>query len=284
MIKITSEKQGAELTSIKYEGKEMLFQGEKVLDKDNKPFWKRQAPILFPIVGKLKDNKTQIGNQYYEMSQHGFARDMEFEEIIKTSNRHEYILKSNKETLKKYPYKFELKIIYEIIENILNVTYQVKNIDNKTIYFGLGGHPAFNCDYKNEEYEIIFEEKEDKIQFFKLKDGLIDTEKAENILEENKIKLKNNSFDEDAIIMKDINSNKVILQNNKTNNKILEFDFTGFPYLAIWSKKGAPFVCIEPWQNTADKIDSNYVFEKKENIVKLKPKDTFSCSYSVKFF
>lgn len=283
MLTIKSKKQGAGLTSIEFEGKEMLFQGEKILNKDGKPFWKRQAPILFPIVGQIKDGKTIIEGNSYEMQQHGFARDMEFEEISKTQNKHQYILKSNEETLKKYPYQFELKVTYEVIENTLNVTYQVKNIDNKTIYFGLGGHPGFKCDYANREYEIAFTEKEDKIEFLKLNNGLVDTKKAENILDNNRIYLKENTFDNDAIIMKNIKSNKVILRNNKTDKRILEFDFTGFPYLAIWSKKGAPFVCIEPWQNTADKIDSNGNFKEKENINRLRSKDTFSCKYTIKF-
>lgn len=276
MISINSKKQGAELTSIKYDGKEMLFQADKA-------YWNRHAPILFPIVGKLKDGKTQIEEKQYEMSQHGFARDMEFEEIEKTSNKHQYILKSNAETFKKFPYQFELQVIYEVIENTLNVTYQVKNIDNKTIYFGLGGHPAFNCEYSSGEYEIAFDEKEDKIEFLKLKDGLIDIEKADNILVNNNIHLKADTFDNDAVIMKNINSHKVILQNNKTNEQILEFDFTGFPYLAIWSKKGAPFVCIELWQNTADKINSNGVFKEKEDIIELKQEEIFTCKYSVTF-
>ena len=283
MLEIDTKPQGAELTSIQFNGKEMLFQGTKVLDQEGKTFWKRQAPILFPIVGQIKNSKTIIEGNSYEMSQHGFARDMEFEEISKTQNKHEYILKYNEETLKKYPYKFELKVIYEVIENTLNVTYQVKNIDDKEIYFGLGGHPAFNCDYNNGEYEIAFTEKEDKIEFLNLKDGLVDIEKAENILNNNKIQLKENTFENDAIIMKNIKSNKVILQNNKTNKKILEFDFTGFPYLAIWSKKGAPFVCIEPWQNTADKIDSKGILKEKENIINLGQNKDFKCNFKIKF-
>lgn len=282
MLKIETKKLGAELTSIQHDGTEMLFQGSKILDKDGKPFWKRQAPILFPIVGQIKNGKTIIEGKNYEMSQHGFARDMEFKEETKTENNHHYVLKYNEETLKKYPYKFELHVIYTITEDNLTVTYQVKNIDNKTIYFGLGGHPAFNCDYSNGEYEIAFTENEDKIEFFKLKDGLVDIIKAENILDNNRIHLKENTFENDAIIMKNIKSNKVILKNNKTNKNILEFDFTGFPYLAIWSKKGAPFVCIEPWQNTADKINSNGVFKEKENINNLKPNDIFSCKYTIK--
>ena len=284
MLKIQTKKEGAELTSIKQNDKEMLFQGAQVLDKNGNAFWKRQAPILFPIVGQLKNSKTEIEGKTYEMSQHGFARDMKFEEISKTENEHHYMLKYNEETLKKYPYKFELHVIYEIEKDTLIVTYKVKNVDEKSIYFGLGGHPAFNCDYSNGEYEIAFSENEDEIEFLKLKDGLIDTEIADNILEDNKIYLKENTFDSDAVIMKNIKSNKVILQNRNTNKKILEFDFTDFPYLALWSKKGAPFVCIEPWQNTADKIDSNQIYKEKENILSIEPDEIYSCKYIVKFY
>lgn len=283
MLKIQSKKAGAELTSIQYNGKEMLFQGAKVLDSNGNIYWKRQAPILFPIVGQLKNSQTQIEDKTYEMSQHGFARDMDFEEISKTENEHHYMLKYNEETLKKYPYKFELHIMYGVSENTLTVTYKVKNIDDKTIYFGLGGHPAFNCDYSNGEYEIAFPEQEDEIEFLKLKDGLIDIENAENILQDNKIWLKEDTFDNDAVIMKNIKSNKVVLQNHETNQKILEFDFTGFPYLALWSKKGAPFVCIEPWQNTADRIDSTQIYKDKEGIIELPKDKEFECKYSIKF-
>jgi len=282
MLKIQSKKSGAELTSIKYNGKEMLFQGAQVLDNNGNIYWKRQAPILFPIVGQLKNSQIQIEDKTYEMSQHGFARDMDFEEISKTETKHHYMLKYNEETLKKYPYKFELHVIYEIIEDTLTVTYKVKNIDDKTIYFGLGGHPAFNCDYSNGEYEIVFPEQEDEIEFLKLKDGLIDTENAENILQDNKIYLKEDTFDNDAVIMKNLKSNKVSLQNHRTNQKILEFDFTGFPFLALWSKKGAPFVCIEPWQNTADRIDSTQIYKDKEGIIELPKDKEYKCEFKIK--
>lgn len=283
MLEIQTKKSGAELTSIKHNGKEMLFQGSQVLDSKGKAFWKRQAPILFPIVGQLKNSQAEIEGKIYEMSQHGFARDMEFKEILKTESKHQYTLKYNEETLKKYPYKFELDVIYEVIEDTLTVTYQVKNIDDKTIYFGLGGHPAFNCNYSNGEYEIVFLEKEDNIEFLKLKDGLIDKEKAKNILQNNKIHLNENIFDNDAIIIKNIKSNKIVLQNYVTTQKILEFDFTGFPYLALWSKKGAPFVCIEPWQNTADRIDSTQIYKDKEDIIELPKDKEYKCKYLIKF-
>ena len=274
-LQISSKKQGAELTSIKFNDKEMLHQG--------KEYWNRHAPILFPIVGQLKNGGTIINGEVYKMGQHGFARDMEFEEIEKLENTHKYLLKSNQETLERFPFEFELYVTYEVNENEVITQYTVINKDGKEMLFGLGGHPAFICDYSSENYEIEFEKEEDNIEFLQLENGLISKEVGKNVLKQNKIQLLKNTFDNDAIIMKHINSNKVKLKNRIDNISILEFDFTGFPYLALWSKKGAPFVCIEPWFNTADKIDSNGKFEDKENILKLKPNEKFECQYKVKF-
>ena len=283
-MQIKTKKQGAELTSIKYNNEERLFQGSKVLDENGKEYWGRQAPVLFPIVGQVKDGKTIINGKECHMGQHGFARDMEFEEIEKTEKFHKYKLRYNEQTLEKYPYKFELQICYEIeSENTLSVKYEVKNIDDKQIEFGLGAHPAFICNYSNGQYKLEFNEEETNIKFSKLENGLVSNEEAKNLIKNgNTIRLQADTFDDDALILSYIKSNKVMLKD--IENKILEFDFTGFPYLGIWSKKGAPFVCIEPWFNTADKVDSNGIFKDKENILKLQPDEKFECCYKVSFF
>ena len=272
MLEIKVNKLGAELTSIKLNGIEKLHQGES--------HWKRHAPILFPIVGQIKNGKTTISGKTYEMGQHGFARDMEFEEVEENT----YLLKYSKDTLEKYPFKFELYVKYTIENNELTTTYKVINKDLTTMYFGLGGHPAFICDYSSGDFQIQFNKKEKDIQFIQLENGLISNEKAPNLLKENAIDLLPNIFENDAIIMKNIKSNIVTLYNKFKQEKILEFDFTGFPYLAFWSKIGAPFVCIEPWFNTTDKVDSNGKFEDKENILKLEPEEKFECKYKVKFY
>ena len=272
MLEIKTSIIGAELTSIKLNKKEKLHQGES--------YWKRHAPILFPIVGQLKGGKTIINGEEFEMGQHGFARDMEFEEI----NPNTFLLKHSNETLKKFPFKFELYVKYTISDDELITTYKVINKDNKTMIFGLGGHPAFICDYSTENYQIQFEKEENEIEFLQLENGLISNEKAPNFLKNNALDLLPNTFEKDAIIMKNLHSKKVILFNKKSGKNLLEFDFTGFPYLALWSKIGAPFVCIEPWFNTTDKTNSNGKFEEKENILKLEPEKQFECSYKVKFY
>lgn len=273
MIKIKSKKQGAELTSIKFNGKEMLHQGE---------IWNRHAPILFPIVGKLKNNETIINGKTYHMGQHGFARDEEFVELEKNDVEHKYLLESNKETLKMFPFKFQLYVSHKIEENTVITTYEVVNKDEKKMIFGIGGHPAYICDYSSGKYSIEFQKQENNIKFLKLDNGLILEKEAKNILENNSIKLNKESFIDDAIIVKNINSNKVYLKEN--DKKILEFDFTGFPYLGMWAKIGAPFVCIEPWMNTADKVNTNGEMCSKENIITLEKGANFKCCYKVSFF
>lgn len=277
MLEIKAKPEGAELTSIKKDGIEKLH--------DGKEFWKRQSPILFPIVGKLKDNKAIIDDKVCEMGQHGFARDMKFEVVKDEPNEKEYVLKANEETLKKYPYLFKLTVKYHVKEDTLTVSYEVENTDTKNIFFGIGAHPAFKCDYSTEKYYLEFEKEENEIGILQLEEGLISKARLkEEILDENRIYLTKDIFEEDAIIMQNIQSNKIYLKEVDKEEPILEFDFTGFPYLAIWSKKGAPFVCIEPWYNTADYKESTGIFEEKQKIIGLNPKEKFKCKYKIKFF
>ena len=245
----------------------------------------KQSPILFPIVGKLKDNKAIIDDKVCEMGQHGFARDMKFEVVKDEPNEKEYVLKANEETLKKYPYLFKLTVKYHVKDDTLTVSYEVENTDTKNIFFGIGAHPAFKCDYSTEKYYLEFEKEENEIGILQLEEGLISKARLkEEILDENRIYLTKDLFEKDAIIMQNIQSNKIYLKEVDKEEPDLEFDFTGFPYLAIWSKKGAPFVCIEPWYNTADYKESTGIFEEKQKIIGLNPKEKFKCKYKIKFF
>ena len=272
MLEVKTVKKGAELVSVKANGIEKIHDGES--------FWNRHSPVLFPIVGKLKNGKTIIENKEYEMGQHGFARDMEFEQIDENS----YVLKSNEQTKEKYPYDFELYISYEVEKNKVTTKYKVVNKDTRLMYFGLGGHPAYAGEYSSGKYRLEFEDIEDRLEIYQLQDGLLkkEPEKLSKFFRENRIFLDEKTFENDALIIKNINSSKIYL---KTETKtIFAFEFKGFPFLGVWSKPGAPFVCIEPWQNHTDDVNSTGNLKDKENIITLEPNQEFTAEYSVEFF
>ena len=284
-LEIVTSPIGAELTSIKYNSEERLHQGESVLDKEGKVFWKRHAPVLFPIVGSLKNNTTYIDGKKYQMSQHGFARDMVFDIVNISEREHTYVLKYNEDTLKMYPYKFELYISYIIEDNKLTIIYKVKNLDIRPIYFGIGGHPAFIIDLKNNKYKVEFENAENNIKFSQLDGGLISYKNNyinNSLMSNNRcIEIRKDTFSHDAIIMSGLSSRKLRLYEN--NIEKLEFEFGQFKYLSLWSKKNAPFLCIEPWQTTADYTDSNQDFTLKKDNIKLEVNEEYKCSYSIIF-
>ena len=279
---------GGELLSYKLDGVEKIHQGQECIDAYGKVYWKRHFPVLFPIVGKLKQNRTIINGRTYEMSQHGFARDMEFDPITKLDNFHSYVLRSNPSTMVKYPFEFSLYITYRTDGNKLTTIYKVVNDGDNNMPFGIGGHPAFKIDMEdllNEEYYLEFEQDEDKIHFLYLVDGLVGTEYAKNIMiDKRRIKITKDTFNNDAVIMKGITSNKISLKRRRGNKTLLTMDFEGFPYLGVWSKPGAPFLCIEPWYSTADAVKSTGVFAQKSDILVLAPKKEFECKFTVEFF
>ena len=284
---ILTSKFGAELVSFKLNGEEKVHQGEETVDINGKVFWRRRFPVLFPTVGKCKKNQTIMNSTTYEMAYNGFAQDMEFEPITKLDNFHSYVLKSNDRILEKYPYKFSLYVTYRLDENRLTTIYKVINEGDSDMPFGIGSSPAFKIDLeelKNENYYLEFEEDEDKIHFLYLVDGLVGTEYAKNIMNDKRtIKLNATMFNNDAIIMKGITSNKITLK-RKDGRKILTVDFTGFPYLALWSKPNSPFICICPWMTTPDAVKGTGVFRQKGDIIILPPNKEFECKYTVEFY
>lgn len=274
---VTIKSAGAEMTSINYLGTEYLWNGDR-------KYWGRHAPILFPIVGRLKDNKTQIGGAMYEMGQHGFARDCEFEEVSSTSNSVCYLLKETEETMLKYPYHFELFVSYEVIQNSVKVTYRVINKDEKTMFFSIGGHPAFCWPLVDsetfEDYEIKFSEKE-TAKRISVEDGYVYEANDTVLINEDTIALSKTVFDIDTLIFHNLKSDIVTFQSKKSERAV-SLHFNGFPYLGIWSRNDeAPFICLEPWFGIADAKDSNGIFEDKLGINRLDPSAKFECSYTI---
>jgi galactose mutarotase-like enzyme len=248
--------------------------------------WGSYAPNLFPIIGCMKDDTYIYKDQKYNMTKHGFVRH---NENMRVKNRSEnqitFLLQSNAELYKMYPFHFEFEISYTLDKNVLTVNHIVKNLDDKTMYFSLGGHPAFKCPLHYDEhytdYILEFNEKETSQSYLlNMKSGLVTEQTRPVFTSANAIALRSNLFNEDALIFKDLKSRQVALK-HKTKGTALTVKFEDFPYLGLWAKPNAPYVCIEPWLGIADAENTNQKIEEKEGILALDANDTFSASYSI---
>ncbi|MCX7830559.1 MAG: aldose 1-epimerase family protein [Acidobacteria bacterium] len=281
LLKISADQKGAELVSVfsKKTRKEFLWSGDPA-------FWPRHFPILFPIVGKLKDDKYKIGNTFFFMKEHGFARDSIFSLDKKEHDTITFVLNENEDTLKIYPYRFVLRISYKIKETQILINAQVENCEEQTLLFSLGFHPAFCCPFeeheKIEDYCLVFE-KEEKCKRLILEEGLIS--KTETFLLKNKnLTLSEDLFLNDAIILKKLLSEKIFLKKIGSEIPMVEIDFKGFDYLGLWKKRGARFICIEPWKGVNDYKNSNYDFIKKEGVVFLEPSQKIEFEMAIQIY
>lgn len=274
-LKIRVAQFGAVLTSIQSQksGHEFLWQG-------NKSVWNGQSPILFPIIGKLLDDKCRIDGRAYEIIRHGLARHREFQCIAERENELVFLQKSDEETKKAYPYDYELYITFTIDKNSLTVTHMVKNPNAKTMYFSLGAHPAFNCTLGD---KLVFEKQETLVSERIDHDSVI-TGETDLILENSDtLLLTEHLFDKDALIFEGVQSDFVTLHREAARTKI-RFTFGDAPFLAIWAKPAAPFVCIEPWYGVNDSYDRKDDFSEKRGIVALPAGGEFSFSWKAEFF
>ena len=268
---------GAELMSIKdINGTQYLWQGEK-------KYWKDRSPILFPYIARLTDNKYYIDNKCYSMNIHGFASNSEFQVVKLLEDEITFSLKSNETTYKIYPRNFELIITYKLIENKIEITFIVINNDNKTMYFGIGGHPGFLLNGNFEDYYLKFSEKCQPIRVgFNEKCFLNNKDEEFPLIDSKILKLSHNMFDDDAIIL--YNTSKVISIKNTKTNYTLTVSFKDMKYLGLWHmpKTNAPYICIEPWSSLPSREGINEVFEKQSNLLVLEKNKQYTNTWSIK--
>lgn len=263
---------GAELISLKTnQNKEYIWEG-------NPNFWGKHSPILFPIVGTLKNNSFEYNGIEYHLFRHGFARDMVFQLIHSTSNSATFSIQSSDETLKVYPFEFELQIIYTLAENNLSIAYRVDNKGKSTMPFSIGAHPAFALPNDFENYGIAFE-KEETLEYYLLEDDLISNTTKQLEVRDKKINLTYKLFEKDALIFKKLQSNSLTILENE--NPILKIKFEDFPSLGIWTKMNAPFLCIEPWFGFSDTNKNSGNLLEKEGIQILETNETFHSKFSI---
>jgi galactose mutarotase-like enzyme len=265
---------GAELKSFSINGKEIIWQSKPEI-------WNGSAPILFPVVGRLRNQKYIYNKKEYFLSTHGFARDSEFEVENKSDDTVSFILKSSKATIKDYPFDFLLRVIFSIKNDILHVNYEVENKDTDSMLFSIGSHPAIDLPLKNtvlSDYYVEFEEEE-YLHRYELIDGLVKKQSDPYLNNEKVIKLHKHIFDDDALIFASIKSKSISVKNDKTGREIKVN--LGAPDIGIWAKPNADYVCIEPWYGYDDPVDSNNILKEKPGIQSLESNKTFTTGYSI---
>lgn len=281
LLKIAVNTIGAELCSIASVKNKNEFMWDA-----NPAIWGSFAPNLFPIIGALKNDDYIFKNKIYTMPKHGFIRhSKDIKRISQTNTSLVFSLKHNKKLLEWYPFKFEFLITYTLHGNTLDIHYTIKNLDKQTIYFSVGGHPAFKCPVyageKYSDYSLVFEKEEtSKSYLLNKKNGLL-TDQTKAVFDTpNSIALKPDLFNNDALIFKDLASRAVALV-SKTHGEILTVSFQAYHYLGLWAKPNAHFVCIEPWLGITDHENTTQQLIKKEGIIALPIDESFEASYTI---
>jgi galactose mutarotase-like enzyme len=280
-LNIAIKKTGAELCSIQSVKNHKQFMWDA-----NSAVWGNHAPNLFPIIGSLKEDTYIFEGKAYNLPKHGFLRgntDFELHEHTETSLTLK--LTYSDATLKTYPFKFEFYMTYKLTDNKLDIIHTVKNVDDKTMYFSVGGHPAFKCpvfdDENYDDYVLGFEHPEtSKTHLINTANGLISNKTKPIFNNNNILPLTHDLFNDDALIFKDLKSKKVSLKSKK-HGTILTVSYPDFEYLGIWAKPTGNYVCIEPWLGMADNDDTNQDFKTKEGILTLDAGEIFEVGYEV---
>lgn len=281
-IKVTIANHGAELVSIfdKENQREVMWQADSA-------FWSRHAPVLFPNVGQHFDKKYLYQGQTYPAGQHGFARDMDFTVVSADEGSVTHRLVADETTKEKYPFDFQLDITHSIKEGHLTVSWKVVNQGENTMYFTIGGHPAFQVpvlpDTKLGDYYLLFADDKEELSYI-----LLDTSSGTAItdvtyplpLTDHKYQIQEDMFDHDALVFDDTQIEYAAIA-MPDGSPYVGIKCDGFPNFGIWSKPGAPYVCLEPWCGRCDNRGFDKDISEKNGINVLKAGEIFECSYEI---
>ncbi len=270
---------GAELRSVIKNGKEYMWCGDS-------KFWGRTSPVLFPFVGSVRNGVYRVGGIEYAMGQHGFARDMEFQLAGQTENSISFILRSDEETLKKYPFDFILRITYTVEVSTLRIGWEVENPSDRDMYFSIGAHPAFMCPFdggRQSDYKLKFDSDGD-IRYYHIKDGLLDRSSYYTLpVKEGYADITDGMFDRDALIIEDFQASEISLCRPDGSEYVTVR--TSAPLFGLWSPAGknAPFICIEPWYGRCDALDFDGELSERDHSNTLAAGGHFCAEYTVEF-
>jgi galactose mutarotase-like enzyme len=257
---------GAELVRLRdAAGRDLLWDG-------NPAFWKGRAPLLFPIVGRLKNDQLKVNGHAYPMNQHGFARTSMFELAARDQASCRFRLRSSAKTRAQYPFDFVLEVAYRVSGGKLGIDVLVQNPGSEVLPASAGFHPAFRWPLPyggaRAAHEIQFE-REETGRRAKVVDGLLSPTRHPSPIVGRRLVLADDLFTEDALIFLDLRSRS--LHYGAPQGSGLTVDFPDMPYLGIWTKPGAGFLCIEPWHGFASPAQFDGEFADKPGIVPIAP-------------
>jgi galactose mutarotase-like enzyme len=285
MITIKNGLWGARIAELGAELKNMtdLSSGQEYIWSGDPAWWNGSAPVLFPVIGGLKAGEYVYEGKSYKLPSHGFARGSEFAVTHTGGDSAELTLMSSAKTREAYPFDFLLTVSFQLERAGIAVRYGVTNIGSARMYFSIGSHPAFVVPFAGgtlENYYVLFEREENLERWF-FKDGMVVAGKTEEVFENSRaISLSRTMFDQGIMIFKHPVSREFTIANSRTSRGITVMT-EGVPYLGIWSKPGAPFLCIEPWHGIPDMSDTTGNLVDKEGILSLEPRASFTTGYRV---
>ena len=270
---------GAELKSLTD-----LSNGQEYMWQADPAWWAGTAPVLFPVIGGLKDGSYSFEGRQYKLPSHGFARGSEFSVSRAGADSAELMLSSSPKTRENYPFEFSLKVSFALERAGLAVRYEVANTGSGRMLFSIGSHPAFNLPFAGgalENYYVLFEKEEELVRWF-FKDGMVESGKTAEVFDNARVSsIGRATFDQGIMIFKHPASREFTIANSR-NSRAIKVVTDGVPYLGIWSKPGgAPFLCIEPWHGIPDMSDTSGNLAEKEGIMTLEPRAVFSTGYRV---
>ena len=275
-ITATIAAHGAELCSLQNaQGLELLWQAGAA--------WPRHAPLLFPIVGRLKNDQLQHRGKAYPMTQHGFARDLRFDWAERGPTSCTLTLTDDAATRSRYPFPFRLAVTYSVNKAELEVVLEITNTGDEMLPASIGAHPAFNWPLlpglEKEAYELTFS-SEERSPIRRLKDGLLKAEPEPTPVRGKVLSLSEKLFAEDAVILDRLASHSV--RYAAARGPSIEIHWEGFRELGIWSKPaGAAFLCIEPWHGLASPLTFDGEFADKPGVMHLAPGEVRTLSYRI---
>lgn len=275
-IEARIDPQGAQLSSLRdSQGREHLWHGDPAI-------WAGRAPILFPIVGALNGGHFRIGTRHYPLGRHGFARGSRFALVDSSPDSAVFRLQSTADTLAVYPFAFQLDIEYRLEGHTLSITATVLNAGSERMPASLGYHPGFLWplpDRNRAAHYIEFDNDEPAPVRRIDAQGLLLPQSQPTPIVGRRLMLDDALFRADVIILDTLTSRRASLCSE--NGPRIEVGFPAARYLGLWTKPGAPFICIEPWQGITDPAGYAGELFDKPGIFIVEPGATHSFSMTI---